>query len=116
MRNGTLNATFDTFSLNTVTNGDSSAGDGSEIYIVADGVAASAQLIDDILGQSGTSSTADIDSSAINSGTAPSFSGTKAICSPITVSVACRAVHLSAVTPNSIYWRATVDQPIRWLC
>ena len=75
MRNGTLNATFDTFSLNAATNGDSTPGDASGIYIVGDGAAASAALMDDILGQSGTSSTADIDSSAINAGTAPSFSG-----------------------------------------
>ena len=75
MHNGTLSATFDTFSADVVTNGDSTSGDASEIYIVADFAAASAQLIDDILGQSGTSLTADIDSSDINTGTGPSFSG-----------------------------------------
>jgi large repetitive protein len=75
MRNGTLNATFDTLSLNNVTNGDSTSGDGSGIYIVADGAAATALLVDDIMGQSGSSETADIDSSAINLASAPSFTG-----------------------------------------
>jgi hypothetical protein len=74
VRNGTLMATFDTFSANTVTNGDSSGGDGSDVYVLGDAAVPTATLIDDILGQS-TALTTDIDSSEINGGGAPTFTG-----------------------------------------
>jgi hypothetical protein len=59
VRNGALTAIFVTFSGNTVTNGDSTAGTGSDLYVLSDassgtgfgGGTATAQLIDNILGQ-----------------------------------------------------------------
>jgi ELWxxDGT repeat protein len=60
VRNGTLTATLVTFGGNTVTNGDSTAGTGSDLYVLSDaasgtgfsGGTATAQLTDNILGQS----------------------------------------------------------------
>ncbi|MDE2508015.1 MAG: IPT/TIG domain-containing protein, partial [Planctomycetota bacterium] len=76
MRNGTLNATFDTFSGNTSTNGNTSTGVATDVYMLGDATTATATLIDNILGQSSAqTTTSDIAASAINGGTAPTFSG-----------------------------------------
>ena len=76
VRNGTLGATFDTFSGDTVTNGDDSAGSASEVYVLGDGngSAYAATLIDDILGQSGDSTVSDFVAATFNGGTAPDLS------------------------------------------
>ena len=73
--NGELNATFVTFSGDTVTNGDSSAGTASELYVLGDGngTAYATTLVNDILGQSGDSTVTDFGTSAINDGTMPDF-------------------------------------------
>ena len=70
IRNGTFDATYSTFSGDTVTNSVNTL-DGSEVYLLADGNVApfDAMLVDDILGQSGASVVSDFYTGVNNSGT-----------------------------------------------
>ena len=79
--NGTLTATFVTFSGNTADDGESTALDSTDLYVLADGgetgvngSSASVTLTDDILGQA-TSATGDFVASNINSASLPAMSG-----------------------------------------
>ena len=65
-----------TFSGDTVTTGGDDDGDGSEVYVLADGNATAEQatFIDDILGQAGSSTVEDFDSDTINDGATPDLS------------------------------------------
>jgi Bacterial Ig-like domain (group 3) len=76
VRNGTLTATFTTFSADTIADGDGTNAAGSEVYILGDGagVVPQATLIDDILGQSGSSTVSDFASGAVNGGVLPDLS------------------------------------------
>jgi hypothetical protein len=70
LHNGTLNATFVTFSSNTAANG------GTDLYLLSDTsqLGTAATLVDDILGQTDSSVT-DFVSSTIGGGSTPSFTG-----------------------------------------
>ena len=63
---GDLYAAFDTFSLNVVTANTSNDGavDATDVYIIGDSATPNAVFIDDIMGQSGTSTIPDIDGTA----------------------------------------------------
>jgi Bacterial Ig-like domain (group 3) len=82
VRNGTLTATFVTFSGNTVTNGDSTAGTGSDLYVLSDagsgtgfsGGSATTQLIDNILGQA-SAAVPDFVANQIGGAAAPTLTG-----------------------------------------
>ena len=79
VRNGYLHATFDTFSSNTVVNGDSSLGNGSDVFLLGDGnhTATSAVLVDDILGQAGSSTIVDFFNTTYESGTRYNLAGSQ---------------------------------------
>jgi hypothetical protein len=80
MRNGTLTATFDTFSGNTFDT-------ASDLYVLSDGQSgsgfgsgfsggtATANIVDSILGQNGTTTVTDFYANAINSAAAPDLTG-----------------------------------------
>jgi hypothetical protein len=84
MRNGTLNATFDTFSSNIVTNGDQSAGTGSDIYVLSDksdggnntspgSGTATATIVNSILGQNAATTVSDFYANTNAGGTVPNL-------------------------------------------
>ena len=76
VRNSNLQATFVTFSSDTVTNGDESAGTASEVYTLGDGNGSTfvATFVDDILGQSGDSTVNDFVAGNYDVGTTPDTS------------------------------------------
>jgi ELWxxDGT repeat protein len=86
VRNGTLTATFVTFSGNTVTNGGSTAGTGSDLYVLSDaasgtgfgGGTATAQLSDNILGQT-SAAVADFVANQIGGAATPTLTGTNVV-------------------------------------
>ena len=79
--NGTLNATFDTFSSNTAQDPAGDALDGTDVYVVTDatdsgvhgGGTFNGTFVDDILGQGGTTTTADFAATLFSGATAPNL-------------------------------------------
>ena len=78
--NGTLNATFVTFSSNTAEDGSGIPLDGTDVYVLTDltdsgvhgGGTFDGTFVDDILGQS-SATTSDFVANSINGGTAPTL-------------------------------------------
>ena len=78
--NGTVNATFVTFSSNTAEDGNGNALDGTDVYVLTDltdtgvhgGGTFNGTFVDDILGQS-SATTSDFVANSINGGTAPTL-------------------------------------------
>ena len=79
VRNGSLTATFDTFSGNTAAQG------GTDLYVLSDsasgtgftGGTATAVLVNDILGQNGTTTVSDFYANTIGTAAAPTLTGSK---------------------------------------
>ncbi len=75
MRNGSLVATYDTFSSNKVANGDTTSGSATDIYVLSDGSGnqAKATITNSILGQDGLTLVSDFFAGTNAGGTAPNL-------------------------------------------